>query len=207
MDFGKGSKALKLAKRSGAIGQTIFLGRGTVNNEILNKLGISEVRKEIFLAIVDEELEDIFYDEMNNKFGLHKPNHGIAFSISIQNFMKIKETEYLSNTEKKGVKNVDYEAIFVIVDKGLSEDVIESAQSAGAKGGTVIHGRGSGTSEKAKLFDIEIEPEKDIILILSKETECKKIVTAIKESLNICKPGAGIIFVLDVNRTLGLYES
>lgn len=207
MNFGKGSKALKLAKNSGAIGGTILLGKGTVKNDLLNKLGLLEIRKEIFLTIIDEELEDVFYDYMASKLGLDKPNHGIAFSMSLKRFMKINKEEVLSSTEKKGVKSVDYEAIFVIVDKGLSDSVMEAAQAAGSKGGTVIHGRGSGVQEKAKLFDIEIEPEKDIVLILSKETEAKSIVNSIKESLNICKPGAGIIFVLDVNKTLGLYES
>ena len=75
-----------------------------------------------------------------------------------------------------------------------------------SKGGTVIHGRGSGTEEKEKLFNIVIEPEKDIILILSKVDEVEKITNAIKKVLNISKPGAGIIFTLDVTKTLGLYE-
>lgn len=206
MDFGKGSKVLKLSKKLGAVGGTIIIGKGTVSNELLNLLGLLEIRKEIFLTIIDKESEDHLYEEMKEKFALDKANHGIAFSMSLTNFINIKENKSFQNTEKKGVNNVDYEAIFAVVDKGLSDNVLEAALSAGSKGGTIIHGRGSGSQEKAKLFDIEIEPEKDIILILSKVEEAKKIVTAIKEMLNICKPGAGIIFVLDVNKTLGLYE-
>lgn len=206
MDFGKGSKALKLAKRLGAMGGTIFLGKGTVSNELLNVLGLLEIRKEIFITIIDEDLESNFYDEMSKKFSLEKPNTGVAFSIPLKRFLRISQPMDLSNTEKRDVNKVDYEAIFVIVDKGLSDNVLDSAKSAGSRGGTVIHGRGSGTKAKEKLFNIEIEPEKDIVLILAKEEEAKKIVDSIKEGLNICDPGAGIIFVLDVNRTLGLYS-
>ncbi|HZK33490.1 MAG TPA: P-II family nitrogen regulator, partial [Tissierellaceae bacterium] len=203
---GKGSKALKLAKRLGAMGGTIFLGKGTVSNELLNVLGLLEIRKEIFITIIDEDLESNFYDEMSKKFSLEKPNTGVAFSIPLKRFLRISQPMDLSNTEKRDVNKVDYEAIFVIVDKGLSDNVLDSAKSAGSRGGTVIHGRGSGTKAKEKLFNIEIEPEKDIVLILAKEEEAKKIVDSIKEGLNICDPGAGIIFVLDVNRTLGLYS-
>lgn len=206
MDFGKGSKVLKLSKKLGAVGGTIFLGKGTVENELLNILGLLEIRKEIFITIIHEDLEESFYSEMSKKFSLDKPGHGIAFSMSLKDCIVIRESKCLANTEKKDVKSVDYEAIFVIVDKGLSDRVLDSAKSAGSKGGTVIHGRGSGIEEKEKIFNIEIEPEKDIILILSKEEQVKEIVDAIKENLNICKPGAGIIFVLDVNKTLGLYE-
>ena len=54
---------------------------------------------------------------------------------------------------------------------------------------------------------IEIEPEKDIVLAWSKAGQTEDIVNAIREKLNIDKPGAGIIFVLDVKKTVGLYEN
>jgi len=206
IDFGKGSKVLKIAKKIGAVGGVVFLGKGTVKNELLKFLGILDVRKEIFLTTIEEELEDALYEEMNKKLGLNKPKHGIAFSIPLKSLVKIDEKEYKSNIKQKGVAKVNYEAIFVIVDKGSLDTVIDSAESAGSTGGTVIHGRGLGNQEKAKLFNIEIEPEKDIVLILSKADKTEDIVNAIKERLNIDKPGAGIIFVLDVKRTVGLYE-
>lgn len=206
MDFGKGSKALKLSKKVGAIGGTIFLGKGTINNEILNMLGMLEVRKEIFLAIIDESLEDLFYVEMKKEFHLDKPNHGIAFSMSLKSLFKVDEKKIINNTEKKGVKDVDYEAVFVIVDKGMSDDVLSAAESAGSKGGTVIHARGSGSQEKATLFNIVIEPEKDVVLILAKKSQVQDIVCSIEEMLKLSDPGRGIVFTLDVNRTLGLYE-
>ena len=41
---------------------------------------------------------------------------------------------------------------------------------------------------------------------MSKAEKTQAIVDAIKERLDIEKPGAGIIFVMDVSRTVGLYE-
>ncbi len=206
MDFGKGSKALKLSKKVGAIGGTIFLGKGTIKNEILNMLGMLDIRKEIFITIIDENLEDMFYEEMKNIFHLDKPNHGIAFSMSLKSLFKVDEKKILNTTPEKGVKNVDYEAVFVIVDKGMSDDVLKAAETGGSTGGTVIHARGSGTQEKEKLFNIVIEPEKDVVLILAKERQVKDIVCSIEDMLALSEPGRGIVFTLDVNRTLGLYE-
>lgn len=206
VEFGKGSKVLKYAKELGVTGGTIFLGNGTVKNDWLNILGLMEIRKEILIMIVNEELEDILHVELTEKFSLHKPNNGIAFSMPLKNFIGLKGSKYISTVEKKGVTNMGYEAIFTIVDKGLSDDVLDAAESAGSTGGTVIHGRGSGTRENARLFNIEIEPEKDIILILSETGKTEGIVNAIRNKLNIDEPGTGIIFVLDVNRTSGLYR-
>ena len=206
LDFGKGSKAFKVARKVGAFGGTIFLGKGSVRNELLNMLGVLDVRKEIFITIIDGSLEDDLYQEMSKKFHLNKSNHGIAFSLPLKTALRINGDKYKSNTEKKGVKDMDYEAIFVIVNKGLSDDVLTAAESAGSKGGTVIHARGSGAEKKEKLFNIEIEPEKDVVLILSQESMMDNIVASIEDMLKITEPGAGILFTLDVNRTLGLYR-
>jgi len=207
IDCGKGNKVIKIAQKIGAISEVIFIGRGTVRNQWLKLLGILDVRREIFISIIDAELESAFYNELNKQLGLNKPKHGIAFSIPIKSVVEIDDREYKSQNIEKGVANMSYEAIFVIVDKGSLDTVIDAAEAAGSTGDTVIHGRGLGNHEKAKyLFNIEIEPEKDIVLILSKADKTENIVNAIRERLNIDNPGAGIIFVLDVKRTMGLYE-
>jgi len=207
IDFGKGSKVLKLSKEMGAVASSIFLGRGTVKNELLNMLGILDVRKEIFLTIVGQNLEEELYSNLEKKFHLDKPHHGIAFSIPLNYCIRVFEDEkYISNPEKKGVKEVEHEAIFVIAEKGQSEDILDAAVGAGSTGGTVIHGRGCGTRQRETIFNIEIEPEKDIVLILSKAERTEAIVDSIKDRLKIDEPGAGIIFVMDVTRALGLYQ-
>lgn len=206
VDFGKGDKILHESRRLGATGGTFILGKGTIKNPLLNFLGLDEMRREILIMAIDQNLEETFHDELTKKFYFHKPNHGIAFSMPIKYLLGMREYEYIPKAEKRGVNNMGYEAIFIIVDKGVSDDVIEAAKSAGSTGGTVIHGRGAGSKEKAKLFNIEIEPEKEIILILSEVKDTDSIVNAIKEKIDIDKPGKGIIFVLDVNRTSGVFK-
>lgn len=206
LDFGKGSKALRLSKELGALGGTIFLGRGTIRNELLKMLGAVDIRREIFIAMIEESKEDEFYENMLKKFHLDKPHHGIAFSLPIKYCEKIDEDKYISNPEKEGVKKVGYDAIFIIVNKGYIDDVLDAAEAAGSTGGTVIHGRGAGAYEKTKLFNIEIEPEKDILLILSKKEKTEAIINSVRDKLKIEEQGKGIIFVLDVSRTVGLYE-
>lgn len=207
LDFGKGSKALELSKNFGCYEGTIFLGKGTVSTDWLNVLGALDIRKEIFITIVDEEKEDAFYEAITKQFSLNKPGHGIAFSMPLKYCIKSNDLKYESNKELRGVNKMNYECIFTIVDKGLSEDVLEAAESAGSTGGTVIHGRGTGTQEKAVLFNIKIEPEKDIVMILSETEKTEFIVEAIDKRLNIGEPGRGIIFVMEVNKAIGLYRN
>lgn len=206
VNFGEGSKVLKASRELGVTGGTFLLGKGTIKNSILNILGLDEVRKEILLMVIEESMEEALNEHLTKKFHMDKPNHGITFSFSINHLAILNGHEYKSKQKLRGADDMKYEAIFTIVDKGLSDDVVEAAQAAGSTGGTVIHGRGAGSHDTAKLFNIEIEPEKDIILILSELEKTAAIVNAIKEKLNIEEPGKGIIFVVDVNRTFGLYR-
>jgi len=97
-----------------------------------------------------------------------------------------------------------YNAIFAIVDKGNAEDVVDVATQAGAKGATIINARGSGIHETSKLFNMEVEQEKEIILILAEHSILKDIVSSIREKFNIDEPGKGIIFVQEVHQTMGI---
>lgn len=206
LDNGKGSKMCKLAKKIGAIGSTIILGKGTIRTEWLNILGLVEIRKEIIITIIDEALEDAIFKAVSDKFSIEKRNHGIAFSTSLKHLISPNDYKIVSSVKKKGVNNMDFEAIFVVVNKNDLDDVLDAAEAAGSTGGTIIHGRGTSSQEKISLFNIEIEPEKDIVLILSQTSKTDKIINAINDKLRLHKPNTGIIFVVDVRKTLGLYN-
>lgn len=100
--------------------------------------------------------------------------------------------------------NTKYELIVVIVDKGMAEDVIDSAKAGGAEGATVLYGRGSGIHEKAKFFGIIIEPEKEIVLIMVPDQIRDEVLDAVAEGVDINKPGKGVAFVLDITKVVGI---
>ena len=102
--------------------------------------------------------------------------------------------------------DIGHDLIITIVNKGRSYDVIDASKEGGAQGGTVLHGRGSGIHDTAKLFGITIEPEKEVILIIAEHTKTDVIVDAISKKLNINKPGKGVLFVLDVKRVAGMHH-
>lgn len=97
-----------------------------------------------------------------------------------------------------------HDLIVVIVKKGLSEKVLDAAKKAGAEGGTIVYGRGTGIHEKAKLFGIPIEPEKEIIFVVIDKKKTKKILDSIVSSTNLNKPGVGIAFVIELSKVLGI---
>lgn len=74
----------------------------------------------------------------------------------------------------------------------------------GAEGGTILFGRGTGIREQAKLFSIQIEPEKELVLTLMDRDKTENVLEAILIDAQLNKPGKGIAFVLPVERTVGI---
>lgn len=205
VNFGLGTKIIKFAKQHGVSGGTILLGKGTVRNCILEFLELCDVRKEIVLMIAEKTIANNTMDELDRKFNFHKPNHGIAFSIPVLSLIGVRGCSADIVKESGGAQHSMYKAIFVVVDKGKAEAVIEVATKAGSRGGTIINARGSGIHETSKLFNMDIEPEKEIVLILAANSLVEPIVSSIREEMQIDEPGKGIIFIQDVNKTYGLY--
>ncbi len=202
VNIGMGSKMLKKAKSYGIHGGTILLAKGTVNSKIWDYLGLSDIQKEIVYMVAEKKLSYEVLEKLNEEFKLYKPNHGIAYTTSIGSAIGTKGDH---KTEVEGREETTmYQVITTIVDKGKAEDVIDAARKAGSKGGTIINGRGSGIHETSKVFHMDIEPEKEIVIILSEHEMTEGIVSVIREELKIDEPGKGIIYVQDVNQTYGI---
>ena len=203
---GLGSKVVHKAKEYGISGGTILLGKGTVNNKILDFIGLADVSKEVVLMISTKSIMDEAIKKLDYYFKFEKPNHGIAFITSITNLIGMRSCKRYEEIKEGGQDKIMYNSIITIVDKGRAEDVIDAATKAGSLGGTIINARGSGIHETSKVFAMEIEPEKEVVLILSKVDQTEKIVESISSHMKINEPGNGIIFVQDINKTYGLYE-
>ena len=205
VDVGHASKTLKSAKKYGVKGGTICIGRGTVRNRLLKFLEFDEIRKEIITMIVESGLASNAIKGISKDMEFHKPNHGIAFSHPVCEFIGSKNI-LPGNSDYKEVNSGMYKIIYAIVEKGKAEDVIDAATKAGARGGTIINARGAGPHEVQKLFTIEVEPEKEKVFIITKAEMKSAIVESIRAHLKIDEPGTGILYVLDVDEVYGLHK-
>ena len=99
---------------------------------------------------------------------------------------------------------IAYDLIVTIVNKGKAEKIVEFTKKAGAEGGTILMGRGTGIHEKAKMFGITIEPEKEIVLTLIPKAKTQTVLETILNKGQLCKPGKGIAFVVPVDKIAGI---
>ena len=94
-----------------------------------------------------------------------------------------------------------YELIVCIVNAGFSQNVMDAARGAGAQGGSIIRGRGSANPEAEEFFNITIQPDKEIVLILVPADIKDAVLQAVYKQTGFSKEGQGIAFSLPVERT------
>lgn len=206
---GWGGKVVKALKRGGAEGATTMRGLGTAPMGTYNFWGIDlEPEKDVIFTLVSEELKDSVLTHIRRIAKLHKPGTGIAFVIDaiklagcVHLGKSILETSDINN---ETMEKQTHHLIVTVVSKGHSGVVIDASREAGAEGGTIMSARGSGIHEKASLFSIDIEPEKDVVLTLVKRDITQKVLKSITEKANLNEPNKGIAFVIPVEEAAGI---
>ena len=100
-----------------------------------------------------------------------------------------------------------HEVIMCLVKSGFSEAVMEAAREFGARGGTVIRARGTANAEAESIFNIAIQPEKEIVMILVDTKIKDDILHALYKSVGLQTPGQGIAFSMPVDDVVGLKDA
>lgn len=97
--------------------------------------------------------------------------------------------------------------IVTIVKKGWGDRVVYASIKAGAEGGTVMFGRGTGIHEQQKILGIHIEPEKEIVFSVIPGDKVDSVLANIVEAAELNKPGTGIAFVIPVEKVAGIIHA
>ena len=99
-----------------------------------------------------------------------------------------------------------FECILCIVNAGFSENVMDAAKAAGARGGTVLHARGTGAKEAETFFGITVQEEKEIVMILVPAEIKADVLHTLYHAVGLNTPGQGIAFSLPVDEVVGIGE-
>ena len=184
---------MKVLQDNGAKAISCMYGYGPATDAISTMLHVDKIRKEIVMAILDDESVKKILDDLSEK--LDKTNTGIAFTSPL---------DYKGEDDLNF--DIDYVALYVIVDRHEGQKAVHIAQENGARGATLVHGRGSAKEVKSILLNMNIEPEKDIVIMLVKKDLVEKIRDAIYEQMNLIEENKGIIYSLPVMEVRGLVE-
>lgn len=209
---GLGSKVIEASRFAGAEGGTVVPAMGTEKHGKLGFLDLAgSMEKEVVMTMTGAALADTVLDAITKKLSLEKPGKGIAFALDLNTVIGISHMIQTSQPvlpvkpeETKMEIRVKFNLIVAIMKQESTEEAVAAARQAGAEGATILHGRGAGIHENARLLNIPIEPEKDVLLILTPEDITDSVLQAVTKKVHLDQSGHGIAFVLDVDKAVGI---
>ena len=185
---------------------TIMYGEGTASQGILDFLGLTKTEKIVFSSIISDTREKEVLNYIKREMQLKKIGQGVAFTIPLTS-----SPTYIHEVfkEKKGIKMKNkhgYHLLITILIEGYAEKAMDIAKKNGANGGTLIKGREVGNKNSFKFFNMTVEPEKDILLIVCKDVDNNKIMEAILNKYGANTEARGVCFSLPIDNTVGIDE-
>ncbi len=104
------------------------------------------------------------------------------------------------------MKTNNHEVIFAIVNAGYAEDAMHVAREQGARGGTIINGRGVAREDEAAFFGITIHAEKELLMIVVEKNIRDAVLHALYKQMGMQQKAQGIVFSLPVSDVAGLVQ-
>lgn len=101
--------------------------------------------------------------------------------------------------EEVEVNQKNAELVFVIYNAGHSDKLFEIAKKLNINGGTFLNAHGMSKFEAEKFFDIAIEPEKEIALMVVSSDVKDKLLSEIYDTIGPKTDVQGIAFSVKVD--------
>ena len=157
---------IRLYKDKGLDIHFMSLGHGTAQKRYLRLLALNETEKMVCQTIVTGRKWLEVKKAMSVRLRIEAPGVGIAYIVPLAAIGGKRELMFLTSGQgyEKGaeqtLKGTDQELLVVIGNQGYSEQIMDAARKAGARGGTVIHARGTGQKKQSSFWVFRLRVKK-----------------------------------------------
>lgn len=177
-----------------------FVGHGTAPTEMMDIFGLSTNNKDIVVSIgAEQRIKELMLD-FDSVFNNNIRYGGLMIVLDMLAANRMVAellTHQISNNSVEGevsMKNEHHNnLIFISVNNGYSDAVMEVAKKVGATGGTVIKGRLADAELFGELGQLKANEEREVICILAPESVSHEIMQTVNENFGFSSEANGII--------------
>ena len=220
-------KCLAMYRAHGLEVMLSALGKGTADSKLFDYLGLETGDKLLQMLPVTEESGRELLREFRRAVHYEKRGSGIAFILPVSSVGGKTILEYMTGGQTMSEKAVDsknkrqngeqgkseskaqqkafrFDLLIAVCNQGYAEEVMQAARKAGAGGGTIVHAKGTANQYSEKFFGITLSEEKEIVLIVTRNTDRDRIMGAIKTEAGVATDAHTIVFSLPVENVAGI---
>ena len=160
VERGQGTAMLRLYRKRQVPIHLQCAGKGTATSEIMDILGLGSSEKDVLISFSAASAARNLLHDLDNELRGHTGGAGIVISIPVSGLNSLVanlaayHAESLKDKEEHQVERTENSLILVVCARGCTDDVMSTAKTHGARGGTVIKGRLSGRKELEQAYEI-----------------------------------------------------
>lgn len=195
--------------------------KGTAPSEILDIFGLGGTTRLLTVGILFKCATKDLFKKTGQRISFYKRGGGIVLTIPITGIQS--PLFDLLNDEKRAIlierieerigrdmseihEKSGYNVIWVSVEAGYSDQVVDAARAVGAKGGTILRGRRRNFEQTVQRFGVPVQDEQDFVMIVAPRKNKSEIMKAISRSCGLHTPAHGVVLSLPVDDAIGLEE-
>jgi hypothetical protein len=211
----QGSVLADFYTRQGVFWHYQCCGFGTASSDLLDVLGFGSPERDILISLGSGTCIDRLLFDINTDLRTQIETKGILFNIPLTGINHLvasviynqegtctKELEKGANTMT--TYGESHSLILVAVNQGHTDDVMDTAKKAGARGGTIIKARWLGTEESQHFFGFTLQNEKEVVIIVVPAQNRNLIMDEINKAHGIHSQAQGMICSVGVDQVVRL---
>lgn len=185
------------------------VGRGTASSDLLDILGIGSLERDVLLSFGERERVQRMMYLLSEDEG-DVPARGIVFSIPLTALNTLaaavlmregNDTGEQDNGRElgkeesgmQGSREDVHSLILIVVNQGHTDEVMNTARRAGARGGTIIRSRWAGAEEAETFYGITLQAEKEIIAIVAGGERRRLIMETVNKAHGMNTPAGALV--------------
>ena len=212
VERGKGSSIQRLYRSHQIALHLQCAGRGTATSEIMDILGLGSTEKDVILSCAAASAAKQLLHDLNNDLRGQEDTSGIVFDLPLTglNSLVANLASFQAETLKKGnggepqMERSENSLILVTCSRGCTDNVMATAKTLGARGGTVVKARLAGLEDLEQAYDIDLEAEREILAIVVPTKLRNDIMTAVNREHGLRSDAQAIVCSLPIEHMVRL---
>lgn len=190
VERGQGKKLREWYEKNNLTFHFQTIGHGTASSDLMDVLGFGSTERDVLLSLGESNTTEQILYRIQEDESEEIQAKGIAFSMPLTAMNTIAAAILLNkdneNTENGGIQmeakvDDEHSLLMVVVNQGHTDTVMDTARTAGARGGTIIRSRWVGSEEAETFYGITLQAEKEIIFIVAGKERRKLIMETINK--------------------------
>jgi len=204
---GNSKKYIELLEKNNITLHLQTVGQGTAPSEMMDIFGLGDSYKDVMVSLAPRKAAKRMAECFSDQMGYNARLGGIYMEIplgAVNRLMSVilnrNDRDFTDKGNEEMNNDTKQSLIFITVNPGYTDEVMQCARRVGAAGGTVMRARLAG-SEKLELHDDrETQEEKEIISILASENIAGAIMNEVNAHFGLKTDASGTVCAVPVDR-------